>query len=134
MRACSRAAGMQLHGQIARALEEKFADIVASQPEIVAHHFTEAGLVEPAIDYWLKAGQSRTQPFSECRHRITAIWNKGLRASIPGIDNPMLRATNPSCCFKASLGNSLRATKGWSTDSVKHAYTRGIPAVQREWT
>src|SRR5437016_4509618 len=46
----------QLHGQIARALEERFAEIVASQPEIVAHHFTEAGLVDPAIEYWLKAG------------------------------------------------------------------------------
>ena len=32
----------QLHGQIARALEERFADIVASQPEIVAHHFTRS--------------------------------------------------------------------------------------------
>jgi class 3 adenylate cyclase/ABC-type transport system involved in cytochrome c biogenesis ATPase subunit len=46
----------QLHAQIARALEERSAAIVASQPEIVAHHFTEAGLVDPAIDYWLKAG------------------------------------------------------------------------------
>src|SRR5262245_15063888 len=46
----------QLHGQIARALEQGFADIVASQPEIVAHHFTEAGLVDAAIEYWLKAG------------------------------------------------------------------------------
>src|SRR5262252_9186379 len=46
----------QLHSQIARAFEERFADIVASQPEIVAHHFTEAGLVDPAIEYWLKAG------------------------------------------------------------------------------
>ena len=55
MRAYSRAAGSN-YGQIARALEERFADIVASQPEIVAHHFTEAGLVDPAIDYWLKAG------------------------------------------------------------------------------
>src|SRR5262252_3387363 len=34
----------QLHGQIARALEQSFADIVASQPEIVAHHFTAADL------------------------------------------------------------------------------------------
>jgi len=47
----------QLHGQIARALEERFADVVASQPEIVAHHFTEAGLVDPAVDYWLMAGE-----------------------------------------------------------------------------
>jgi class 3 adenylate cyclase/tetratricopeptide (TPR) repeat protein len=46
----------QLHGQIASTLEERFADIVASQPEIVAHHFTEAGLVDRAIEYWLKAG------------------------------------------------------------------------------
>src|SRR5262249_14910302 len=46
----------QLHGQIASALEQGFADIVAGQPEIVAHHFTAAGLVDPAIDYWLKAG------------------------------------------------------------------------------
>src|SRR5499427_6324379 len=46
----------QLHGQIARALEQGFADIVASQPEIVAQHFTAAGLVDPAIDYWLNAG------------------------------------------------------------------------------
>src|SRR6516225_3812202 len=46
----------QLHGRIARALEHGFADIVASQPEIVAHHFTEAGLVDAAIEYWLKAG------------------------------------------------------------------------------
>src|SRR5262249_50976766 len=51
----------QLHGQIARALEERFAAIVASQPEIVAHHFTEAGLVDAAIEYWLKAG---TKAFS----------------------------------------------------------------------
>src|SRR5258707_2840488 len=46
----------QLHGQIARALEERFVDIVASQPEIVAHHFTQAGLVDSAVDYWLRAG------------------------------------------------------------------------------
>src|SRR6476646_2299296 len=44
----------QLHAQIARTLEEEFPDVVVSQPEIVAHHFSAAGLVEPAIDYWLK--------------------------------------------------------------------------------
>ena len=46
----------QLHGRIARTLEERYPDIVATEPEIVAHHFTEAGLVEPAIDYWRRAG------------------------------------------------------------------------------
>src|SRR5262249_20594866 len=41
----------QLHGQIARTLEERFADLLASQPEIVAHHFTQAGLADSAINY-----------------------------------------------------------------------------------
>jgi predicted ATPase/class 3 adenylate cyclase len=46
----------QLHAQIAAALEQSFPDVVASEPEMLAHHFTEAGLIEPAIEYWLKAG------------------------------------------------------------------------------
>ena len=47
-----------LHGQIAHALEQRFPDIVASQPETLAHHFTEAGLIEKAIGYWLQAGKN----------------------------------------------------------------------------
>jgi predicted ATPase len=46
-----------LHGTIARALEERFSDIVATEPETLAHHLTEAGLTESALSYWLKAGQ-----------------------------------------------------------------------------
>ncbi len=112
----------QLHGQIARALEEKFPDIVASQPEIVAHHFTEAGLVEPAIDYWLKAGQqaARRSANAEALNHLA----RGLEL-LPNIDDPMLR-NKSELLLQTSLGNSLRATKGWSIDSVKHAYTRAL--------
>ena len=112
----------QLHGQIARALEERFADIVASQPEIVAHHFTEAGLVEPAIDYWLKAGQhaARRSANAEALNHLA----RGLEL-LPNIDDPMLR-NKSELLLQTSLGNSLRATKGWSADSVKHAYTRAL--------
>src|SRR5439155_4244085 len=51
----------QLHGQIARALEERFPETVTTQPEVLAHHFTEGGLVESGIDYWLKAGRRAVQ-------------------------------------------------------------------------
>jgi class 3 adenylate cyclase len=112
----------QLHGQIARALEDGFADTVASQPEIVAHHFTEAGLVEPAIDYWLKAGQqaARRSANTEALNHLT----RGLEL-LPNINNPTLR-NKLELLLQTSLGNSLRATKGWSVDSVKHAYTRAL--------
>ena len=112
----------QLHGQIARALENRFADIVANQPEIVAHHFTEAGLVEPAIDYWLKAGQqaARRSANAEALNHLA----RGLEL-LPNIGDPM-RRNKSELLLQTSLGNSLRATKGWSTDSVKHAYTRAL--------
>jgi class 3 adenylate cyclase/tetratricopeptide (TPR) repeat protein len=47
----------QLHGQIARALEERFPDVVATEPETLAHHLSEAGLTESAVCYWLKASR-----------------------------------------------------------------------------
>src|SRR5439155_10470363 len=112
----------QLHGQIARALEQSFADIVASQPEIVAHHFTEAGLVEPAIDYWLKAGQqaARRSANAEALNHFA----RGLEL-LPKIDDPMLR-NKSELLLQTSLGHSLRSIKGWSIDSVRHAYTRAL--------
>src|SRR5262249_2515799 len=112
----------QLHGQIARALEKSFADIVASQPEIVAHHFTAAGLVEPAIDYWLKAGQqaARRSANAEALNHFA----RGLEL-LPKIDDPMLR-NKSELLLQTSLGHSLRSIKGWSVDSVKHAHTRAL--------
>ena len=46
-----------LHARIAETLESQFAEIVESQPEILAHHCTEAGLIEKAAGLWGKAGQ-----------------------------------------------------------------------------
>jgi class 3 adenylate cyclase/adenylylsulfate kinase-like enzyme len=46
----------QLHRRIAEVLQERFGDTVASQPEFLARHYTEAGLVEPAIEFWRRAG------------------------------------------------------------------------------
>ena len=47
----------ELHARIAAVLESDFPDIVEAQPELVAQHFTEAGLAEPAIEFWHRAGQ-----------------------------------------------------------------------------
>jgi class 3 adenylate cyclase len=47
----------QLHASIANALVERFPAMADSQPEVVAHHFTEADLAGEAIGYWRRAGQ-----------------------------------------------------------------------------
>ena len=100
----------QLHGQIALVLENGFADIAASQPEIVAHHFTEAGLVEAAIDYWLKAGNlalSRSANAEAVKH---------LRR---GIELIQFQAPSPERVRKEldlylALGPAVAATQGYA--------------------
>jgi hypothetical protein len=41
----------QYHQQIAHMLEGRFPETKETQPELLAHHYTEAGLIEQAIPY-----------------------------------------------------------------------------------
>jgi class 3 adenylate cyclase/predicted ATPase/ABC-type transport system involved in cytochrome c biogenesis ATPase subunit len=98
----------QLHGQIARALEQRFADTVATQPEIVAQHFTEAGLVEAAIDYWLKAGHlalSRSANAEAVKHLKQGI---ELTRSLA----PSPERVRKELDFYLALGPAVAATEG----------------------
>ena len=56
----------QFHRRIAEVLEAQFPQTVETQPELLAHHFTEAGLTEKAIGYWLKAGLRSRERSADC--------------------------------------------------------------------
>jgi class 3 adenylate cyclase/tetratricopeptide (TPR) repeat protein len=61
----------RIHAEIARAMKEQFADQIESAPAIVAHHYAEAGLSEPAVHSWLAAaevGLSRSANAEADRH------------------------------------------------------------------
>ncbi len=49
------------HNQIAQVLVSHFPDTVATQPELIAHHYTEAGLSKHALPYWQRAGERAVQ-------------------------------------------------------------------------
>src|SRR4029453_17568089 len=51
----------RLHARIAEAVEGHFPDRVAREPELLAHHHTEACQIERAVGYWLKAGERAAQ-------------------------------------------------------------------------
>ena len=51
----------QYHQQIAQVLAARFPETVETQPELLAYHYTEAGLKEHAIPYWQQAGQRALQ-------------------------------------------------------------------------
>jgi len=52
-----RAQRQEVHLRIAQALEAEWPEYAETRPELLAHHFTEAGATEPAIAFWLKAGR-----------------------------------------------------------------------------
>ncbi len=56
MACCSGARRRELHARAAAALEDQSPSLREQQPELLAHHYTQAGLIEPAIAYWAKAG------------------------------------------------------------------------------
>jgi predicted ATPase len=52
-----RARRRQLHAAIAAALEREFPETVTAQPELLAHHCSEAGLTDQAVRFWHRAGE-----------------------------------------------------------------------------
>jgi predicted ATPase len=51
----------QLHARVAQVLEERFPERAASEPEVIARHYEQAGLVAQAIAHYQRAGERATQ-------------------------------------------------------------------------
>jgi TOMM system kinase/cyclase fusion protein len=117
----------QSHRQVAQVLEARFAETVDTQPELVAHHYTEAGLVEQAIPYWQKAGQRATQQSAY----VEAIRHlrRGLELLKLVPDTP--ERARHELTLQAALGAPLQATKGWAAPEVEQAYTRARELCQQ---
>ena len=113
---------VHLHAAIAKELEQNFPEVVHTQPEIIAYHYTQARNYERALHYWFEAGKQSAA--RSAHYEAIGHLKQGLN-QIPNINEPMLR-NKSELLLQISLGNSLRAIKGWSIDSVKHAYTRAL--------
>ena len=110
----------ELHGRIAAVLEARFADLVARQPELLAHHLTAAGLVDRAFDSWLRAGQlavSRSASREAIVHLTTALDMLGNR---PPTDERLRRELE----VQIALGPPLTATRGFAAPEVEAAHAR----------
>ena len=61
------------HERIAKVLGQDFPETAETQPELLAHHYTEAGLGDSAVSYWLRAGDmaNRRSAYSEAIAHVT---------------------------------------------------------------
>ena len=117
----------QLHAQIARALEERFPDVVESEPEVLAHHFTAAGLTERGVSYWHRAGQQasdRSAYLEATRHFNAGI---ELLATLP--DTPA--HTRQELALHIALGAAQIVVKGHAAAEVEQAYVKARELCDR---
>jgi len=117
----------QLHHQVAQVLTEQFPQTVETQPELVAHHYTEAGLIKQALPYWQRAGQRAAQRSAhvEAINHLT----KGLEVLKTLPDTP--ERTQQELTLQIALGAPLMATRGWAAPEVERAYTRAHELCQQ---
>ena len=98
------------HRKIAQVLEKNFPDTMETQPELLAHHYTEAGLNEQAVGYWHQAGKRATQRSAhvEAINHLT----KGLEVLMTLPDT--LERARQELDVQITLGPVLMAVKGQS--------------------
>jgi len=115
------------HQQIARILERQSAETGMMQPELVAHHYSEASCIEQAIPYWQQAGQKAVE--LSANTEAIAHFRKGLAllATLPETPEHLRQELS----LQIALGTPLRATKGYSVREVEHAYRRARELCQK---
>ena len=110
----------ELHARIAATLKSAFSEIAATQPEIVAHHYTQAGLTRQAIGYWHIAGQRASQRLAYTE--AIAYFQRGidLAGTLPeGADAAALELG-----LQIGVGYAFIPTKGWTAPESLRAFTR----------
>ena len=108
------------HQRIAQVLEKEFPDTVDIQPELVGHHYTEAGLTEQALPYWLKAGR-RAMERSANVEAINDL-NKGIKLLKKLGETP--KHLEQELEFLTTIGPAYQAIKGFGAPEVRQTYMR----------
>jgi predicted ATPase len=119
-----------LHARIAETLESHFSEIAESQPELLARHCTEAGLIEKAAGLWGKAGQrslersALVEAVEQLKRALAQI------ATLPG--TPALRREQIK--LQVALITPLIHVKGYAAPETKAAVERARLLIEQAET
>ncbi|HKN29677.1 MAG TPA: hypothetical protein VJY34_18035 [Roseiarcus sp.] len=119
-----------LHARIAEALESRFVDVAESQPELLARHCTEAGLIEKAAGLWGKAGRQSLarsaliEAEAQLRRALDQI------AALPA--TPALRREQIK--LQVAIITPIMHVKGYAAPETKAAVERARQLVEKaDW-
>ena len=116
-----------LHRSVAEALRDNLAATAAAEPELLAHHFTQAGLTEAAIEWWGQAGQRSLERSAlvEAAEQLTRALVQ--IATLPG--TPALRRQQIK--LQVSLMTPLVHVKGYAAPETKAAAERARLLIEQ---
>jgi class 3 adenylate cyclase/predicted ATPase len=117
-----------LHRRVAEVLRDKFADIAAAEPEVLAYHFTQGALDGPAIEWWGKAGDQalRRSALEEAiSHfgKAIEIADKLSTSSTPRTEAEVV-SVKQRLRLQISYGQAVMWSRGYGADETKAAFTR----------
>lgn len=117
----------QIHSRIAEALEAEFPRIAQAQPELLAHHCTEADLTEKAIGYWLTAGLRSRDRFANDEaigHLTLGMELLATLAESPERDAQELQFLN-------ALGAAYQSARGYGAPEAGRVFRRARELCDR---
>ena len=112
----------QLHRSIAERLEKYYPAVVQGQPELLAHHCSEAGLHQSAITYWTAAGERavrRAANTEAVRHFRRALALLDAEPDTPECATAEIK-------ILAQLGPAMMSAQGWTAPEVETVYDRAL--------
>ncbi len=121
----------QLHAQIGQVLERDFSDRVANEPELLAHHYTQAGNLSAAIPLWQKAGElavrrvALQEAVGHCRQGLSLIERLPPSSERDGLELSIREPLNAAWIGLRSW--SALEVRGNATAILQLAKTQGKP-------
>ena len=116
-----------LHRRVGELLRDQFVDRSTAEPELLAHHFTQAGLAEAASEWWGKAGQrslersalaEAAEQFSRALARISAL------PATPALRREQIK-------LQVALINPLMHVKGYAAPETKACEERARLLIEQ---
>jgi predicted ATPase len=115
------------HRRIAQVLEEQFPEEARVQPQLLAHHYTEAEMPPQAIAHWQKAGQKAVERSANAE--AVSHFNRALELLQTLPESP--ERFQQELALQLALGTPLIATKGFASPQVGRVYARARELCQQ---
>ncbi|HJS85629.1 MAG TPA: adenylate/guanylate cyclase domain-containing protein [Acetobacteraceae bacterium] len=109
-----------LHERIAAALEVHFPQTAAAEPQLLAHHYTEAGLAEQAVGWWLRAGTQSLQRTATAEALAQLRHGLELCSSLPDTEARRRQELD----LQMLLAKAIMATEGHAAPACRAAVAR----------